>query len=163
VYTVYLCPPPPKRPAHGTVPSQVATHLRTDRVCRVLGRSWIRTQDSWFGPRTPDLVSRTPDLNPGLLIWTQDSWFEPRTPDLNPGLLIWAQNSWFGPRTPDLNPGLLIWTQDSWFEQYLFKCTQCIWFQLGRTQIVKYLLEHFGHGRVSGKYFTLDKLSWRIS
>ncbi len=35
----------PQRPAHGTVSSQVATHLRTDRVCRVLGRSWIRTQD----------------------------------------------------------------------------------------------------------------------
>ncbi len=31
----------PQSPAHGTVPSQVATHLRTDRVCRVLGRSWI--------------------------------------------------------------------------------------------------------------------------
>ncbi len=30
---------------YGTVSSQVATHLRTDRVCRVLGRSWIRTQD----------------------------------------------------------------------------------------------------------------------
>jgi hypothetical protein len=33
----------PQRPAHGTVPSQVATHLRTDRVCRVLGRSWNST------------------------------------------------------------------------------------------------------------------------
>ncbi len=31
----------PQRPAHGTVSSQVATHLRTDRVFRVLGRSWI--------------------------------------------------------------------------------------------------------------------------
>ncbi len=35
----------PQRPAHGTVSSQMATHLRTDRVCRVLGRSWVRTQD----------------------------------------------------------------------------------------------------------------------
>ncbi len=35
----------PQRPAHGTVPSQVATHLRTDRISCVLGRSWIRTQD----------------------------------------------------------------------------------------------------------------------
>ncbi len=41
----------PQRPAHGTVSSQVATHLRTDRVCRVLGRSWIRTQDYWFAVR----------------------------------------------------------------------------------------------------------------
>jgi hypothetical protein len=41
----------PQRPAHGTVPSQVATHLRTDRVCRVLGRSWIRTQDYCFAVR----------------------------------------------------------------------------------------------------------------
>jgi hypothetical protein len=33
----------PQRPVHGTVSSQVATHLRTDRVFRVcvLGRSWI--------------------------------------------------------------------------------------------------------------------------
>ncbi len=31
----------PQRPAHGTVSSQVATHLRTDRVGHVLGRSWI--------------------------------------------------------------------------------------------------------------------------
>ncbi len=38
----------PQRPAHGTVSSQVATHLRTDRVCRVLGRSWIRTQDKIY-------------------------------------------------------------------------------------------------------------------
>jgi hypothetical protein len=35
----------PQRPAHGTVSSQVATHLRPDGVCRVLGRSWIRIQD----------------------------------------------------------------------------------------------------------------------
>ncbi len=41
----------PQRPAHGTVPYQVATHLRTDRVCRVLGRSWIWTQDYWFAVR----------------------------------------------------------------------------------------------------------------
>ncbi len=41
----------PQRPAHGTLSSQVATHLRTDRVCRVLGRSWIRTQDCWFAVR----------------------------------------------------------------------------------------------------------------
>ncbi len=41
----------PQRPAHGTVPSQVATHLRTDRVCRVLWRSWIWTQDYWFAVR----------------------------------------------------------------------------------------------------------------
>ncbi len=41
----------PQRPAHGTVSSQVATHLRTDRVCRVLGRSWIWTQDYWFAVR----------------------------------------------------------------------------------------------------------------
>ncbi len=31
----------PQRPAHGTVSSQVATHLRIDRVCRVLERRWI--------------------------------------------------------------------------------------------------------------------------
>jgi hypothetical protein len=41
----------PQRPAHGTVPFQVTTHLRTDRVCRVLGRSWIRTQEAGFEPR----------------------------------------------------------------------------------------------------------------
>jgi hypothetical protein len=41
----------PQRPAQGTVSSQVATHLRTDKVCRVLGRSWIRTQDYWFAVR----------------------------------------------------------------------------------------------------------------
>ncbi len=41
----------PQRPAHGTVPFQVATHLRTDRVFRVLGRSWIRTQDYCFAVR----------------------------------------------------------------------------------------------------------------
>ncbi len=41
----------PQRPAHGTVSSQVATHLRIDRVCHVLGRSWIRTQDYWFAVR----------------------------------------------------------------------------------------------------------------
>jgi hypothetical protein len=35
----------PQRPAQGTVSSLVATHLRTDRVCSVLGRSWIRIQD----------------------------------------------------------------------------------------------------------------------
>jgi hypothetical protein len=35
----------PQRPAQGTVSSQVTTHLRTDRVCCVLGRTWIRTQD----------------------------------------------------------------------------------------------------------------------
>ncbi len=46
VYTEYLCRP--FGPLHGTVPSQAAVHLMTDRVCRVLGRSWIRTQDYWF-------------------------------------------------------------------------------------------------------------------
>ncbi len=45
----------PQRPAHGTVSYQVATHLRTDRVCRVLGRSWIRTQDYWFAVTNPIL------------------------------------------------------------------------------------------------------------
>ncbi len=45
-FFVYICTSAaPQRPAHGTVSSQVAAHLRTDRVCRVLGRSWIRTQD----------------------------------------------------------------------------------------------------------------------
>ncbi len=41
----------PQRPAHGTVSSKMATHLRTDRVCRVLGRSWIepRTTESQSG------------------------------------------------------------------------------------------------------------------
>jgi hypothetical protein len=34
-----------QRPAHGNVSSPVTTHLRTDRVCQVLGRSWIRPQD----------------------------------------------------------------------------------------------------------------------
>ncbi len=40
----------PQRPAHGTVSSQVATHHRTDRVCRVLG-------GAGFEPRTTDLQS----------------------------------------------------------------------------------------------------------
>jgi hypothetical protein len=41
----------PQRPAHGSVSSQVATHLRTAIVCRVLGRSWIWSQDYWFAAR----------------------------------------------------------------------------------------------------------------
>ncbi len=50
IFRFFLCictSAAPQRPAHGTVSSQVATHLRTDRVCRVLGRSWIRTQENW--------------------------------------------------------------------------------------------------------------------
>ncbi len=51
-FCVYVCTSAaPQRPAHGTVSSQVATHLRTDRVCRVLGRSRIWTQDYWFPVR----------------------------------------------------------------------------------------------------------------
>ncbi len=53
----------PQRPAHSTVSSQVATHLRTDRVCCVLGRSWIWTQDCWFAVRCattePPLLSKS--------------------------------------------------------------------------------------------------------
>jgi hypothetical protein len=54
IFSGFLCigtSAAPQRPAHGTVSSQVATLLRTDRVCRVLGRSWIRTQDYWFAVR----------------------------------------------------------------------------------------------------------------
>ncbi len=36
----------PQRQAYGTLLSQVATCLRTDRVCRILGRCQIRTRDN---------------------------------------------------------------------------------------------------------------------
>jgi hypothetical protein len=48
IFLVFFCictSAAPQKPAHGTVSSQVATHLRTNRICRVLGRSWIQTQD----------------------------------------------------------------------------------------------------------------------
>ncbi len=51
VYIEYLCRPSEASTRYRTVSSQVATHLRTDRVCRVLGRSWIWTQDHWFAVR----------------------------------------------------------------------------------------------------------------
>lgn len=41
----------PWRPAHSAVPTQVATHLRTDKVCRMPGRSRIRSRDFWFADR----------------------------------------------------------------------------------------------------------------
>ncbi len=64
----------PQRPAHGTVPSQVATHLRTDRVCRVLGRSWIRTQDYWFAVRCATIeppLLHLPLSHLSSIIWVQ--------------------------------------------------------------------------------------------
>ncbi len=39
-------PAAPKRPAHSTVPSQVATHIMLGRVCPVLGRSWTTNLQS---------------------------------------------------------------------------------------------------------------------
>ncbi len=56
----------PMRPAHGTVSSQVATHLRTDRVCCVQGRSWLWTQDYWFAVRCVLICSQVrTDLQSG--------------------------------------------------------------------------------------------------
>ncbi len=43
VYIMYLCRPSEASTWCCVIPG--GTHLRTDRVCRVLGRSWIRTQD----------------------------------------------------------------------------------------------------------------------
>jgi hypothetical protein len=58
----------PQRPAHRTVSSQVATHLRTDRVFRVLGRSWIWTQDYWFAVRCATIEPPLLLLEPPLLL-----------------------------------------------------------------------------------------------
>ncbi len=59
----------PQRPAHSTVSSQVATHLRTDRVCCVLGRSWIWTQDYWFAVRCATIEPPLLLIEPSLLLW----------------------------------------------------------------------------------------------
>ncbi len=58
----------PQRPANSTVPFQVATHLSIDKVCRVLGRSWIQTQDYRFAVRCAT-------IEPPLLPLLQLSWW----------------------------------------------------------------------------------------
>ncbi len=75
IFVFFLCivrtSAAPQRPAHGTVPSQVATHLRTDRVCRVLGRGWLRTQDYWLPLLLlPFLMSKL--LGPDFITISQD-------------------------------------------------------------------------------------------
>ncbi len=105
ICTTYLCRPSEASTRYCVIPGGYP--LRADRVCHVLGRSWIRTQDYWFAVRCatiePPLLLNEPPL---LFNWATSPPFEPPlllmshlSSLIEPPLLLQLQNytyNWHG-------------------------------------------------------------------
>ncbi len=93
----------PQRPAHGTVPYQLATHLRTGWARSVLGRSRIQTRDYWFAVKCAT-------IEPPLLSMLNFKLFEgiekgsPLKMNVSWGYPIFSGNCSTGFQTPSGSP-----------------------------------------------------------